>query len=107
MGKITDEREICATDEPNGTMVTFVPDADIFRDYGDEKFAMRIAQNIVKEREIERISTTNQLADLIAESVPAAARRDGHPARRVFQALRIAVNQEFEAENGDFPDFLN
>lgn len=68
--------------------------ADIFRDYGDEKFAMRIAQNIVKEREIERISTTNQLADLIAESVPAAARRDGHPARRVFQALRIAVNDE-------------
>ncbi len=72
--------------------------ADILRDYGEEKFAYRIACNIVKAREKSPILTTLQLAEIIAESVPAAARRDGHPARKSFQAIRIAVNQEFEAE---------
>lgn len=71
---------------------------DILRDYGEEKFAYRIACNIVKEREREPITTTLRLAEIIANSVPAAARRDGHPARKSFQALRIAVNSEFEAE---------
>lgn len=68
--------------------------ADIFFRYGEEKFSRRIAQNIVREREKAPLETTLQLADLICRSVPAAARRDGHPARRVFQALRIAVNDE-------------
>ncbi len=71
---------------------------DILRDYGEEKFAYRIACNIVKEREKAPITTTLRLADIIAASVPAAARRDGHPARKSFQAIRIAVNGEFEAE---------
>lgn len=71
---------------------------DILRDYGEEKFAYRIACNIVKHREIAPIETTLQLADIISSSVPAAVRRDGHPARKSFQAIRIAVNQEFEAE---------
>ncbi len=71
---------------------------DILRDYGEEKFAYRIACNIVKQREIAPIETTLQLADIISNSVPAAVRRDGHPARKSFQAIRIAVNQEFEAE---------
>ena len=71
---------------------------DILRDYGEEKFAYRIACNIVKEREKQPILTTLRFADIIANSVPAAARRDGHPARKSFQAIRIAVNNEFEAE---------
>lgn len=71
----------------------------IFRDYGDEKFAMRIADSIVKERNTAPITTTARLAEIIANSVPAAARRDGHPARKVFQALRIAVNDEMGSLN--------
>lgn len=69
----------------------------IFRDYGEEKFAYRIAQNIVRARADAPILTTAQLTDIIAHSVPAAARRDGHPARRCFQALRIAVNGELDS----------
>lgn len=71
---------------------------DILRDYGEEKFAYRIACNIVKMREKSPILTTLQLSDIISDSVPAAVRRDGHPARKSFQAIRIAVNREFEAE---------
>lgn len=66
----------------------------IFRDYGEEKFAYKIANNIVRHRETKKIETTTQLADIIAASYPAAARRDGNPARKCFQALRIAVNDE-------------
>ena len=69
--------------------------AKIFRDYGEEKFAYKIACNIVKQREKGRIETTLQLSDIIAASYPAAARRDGNPSRKCFQALRIAVNDEF------------
>lgn len=70
--------------------------ADIFFKYGEEKFSRRIAQNIVRQRQETPLRTTLELADLICRSVPAAARRDGHPARRVFQALRIAVNGELD-----------
>ena len=66
----------------------------IFRDYGEEKFAYKIACNIVKHREKGRVETTTQLADIIATCYPAASRRDGNPARKCFQALRIAVNDE-------------
>lgn len=70
--------------------------ADIFYRYGEEKFSRPIARAIVRERDKLPITTTLQLAELISDSVPAAARRDGHPARRVFQALRIAVNKELD-----------
>lgn len=66
----------------------------IFRDYGEEKFAYKIANNIVKRRQEGQIETTTQLADIIASCYPAAARRDGNPSRKCFQALRIAVNDE-------------
>lgn len=66
----------------------------IFRSYGEEKFAYKIADNIVKHREKAPVKTTLELADIIASSVPAAARREGHPARKCFQAIRIAVNDE-------------
>lgn len=71
--------------------------AEIFRNYGEEKFAYRIALKIVERRAKEPIVSTLQLAETIASAVPAAARRDGHPARRCFQALRIAVNGEMES----------
>lgn len=70
--------------------------AELFRRYGEEKFAGRIARRIVETRETEPIETTGQLSALIAASVPAAARREAHPARRCFQALRIAVNHELD-----------
>ncbi len=70
--------------------------SDIFFRFGEEKFSKRIAAKIAEERKKERISTTLQLAELISSAVPAAARRDGHPARRCFQALRIAVNGELD-----------
>ena len=68
----------------------------IFRDYGEEKFAYKIALRIADEREKQPIMSTLQLADIIANAVPAKARRDGHPARKCFQAIRIAVNGELD-----------
>lgn len=70
---------------------------EIFRDYGEEKFAYKIALAICKEREKSEIKTTLQLAEIIKNAVPAAARRNGHPARKCFQALRIEVNGELDA----------
>jgi 16S rRNA (cytosine1402-N4)-methyltransferase len=68
---------------------------EILRDYGEEKWADRIAKFICQEREKYRISTTYQLVEIIKMAIPAAARREGgHPAKRTFQALRIAVNDE-------------
>lgn len=69
----------------------------IFRDYGEEKFAWKIALNIVKEREKEPILTTGKLAEIISASVPAKVKREGNPCRQCFQALRIAVNDELGA----------
>ena len=71
--------------------------ADIIRRYGEDKSAARIAKAIVEAREQEPIQTTLQLADIIRSAVPAAVRRaEGHPARKTFQALRIAVNGELD-----------
>lgn len=70
---------------------------DIFRRYGEEKFASKIANRIVTVRQKGEINSTVALAEIIASAVPAAARRDGHPARKCFQALRIAVNGELDA----------
>lgn len=66
----------------------------IFYAYGEEKLAPRFARRIVRERAHSRLVSSAQLVELIAEATPAAARRAGHPAKRVFQALRIEVNQE-------------
>ncbi len=71
--------------------------ADIFFRFGEEKFSRRIADRIVTARKEKTIETTTELAELIANAVPAKARRDGHPARKCFQALRIAVNGELDA----------
>jgi len=70
--------------------------ADIFFRFGEEKFSRPIARAIVRERAAEPIVTTGRLAEIIKSAVPAAVRREGHPARQVFQALRIAVNGELD-----------
>ena len=70
--------------------------ARIIFEYGEEKFSRRIAGNIVCSREKAPIETTLQLADIIRESVPQKARRDKNPCKKTFQAIRIAVNGEFE-----------
>lgn len=71
--------------------------ARIFRVYGDERFANRIARRIVETRAKAPIETTLQLVEVIKAAIPAAARRTGgHPARRTFQALRIEVNHELD-----------
>lgn len=88
----------------------------IMREYGEEKFAYKIALNIEKRRSTAPIETTFELSDIIKASIPAPARREGgHPAKRTFQAIRIAVNSELDnlslcldkafdclAENGRF-----
>lgn len=67
----------------------------ILYDYGEEKLAKRIAENIIKFREKQTIETTLQLAKIVEDSYPAATRfKYGHPAKRTFQAIRIAVNDE-------------
>jgi 16S rRNA (cytosine1402-N4)-methyltransferase len=66
----------------------------IFYDYGEEKLAPRFASRIVQAREVEPITTSARLVEIIQQATPAAVQRAGHPAKRVFQALRIEVNQE-------------
>lgn len=85
-----DERELCR----------------IIRDYGEEKYAHSIAANIVKARSLTPIETTLQLAEIVSSSMPAKARRNGHPARRTFQALRIEVNGELEKLNDSVHDMF-
>jgi 16S rRNA (cytosine1402-N4)-methyltransferase len=71
--------------------------ARVIREYGEERWATRIAAFIVAARARRPVTTTSQLVDIIKSAVPAAARKDGpHPARRTFQALRIEVNGELE-----------
>lgn len=68
---------------------------EIIRKYGEEKWAARISDFIVKARKSKRIENTTELVDIIKAAIPAAARRDGpHPAKRTFQAIRIEVNDE-------------
>lgn len=69
--------------------------ARVIRDYGEEKFALRIAKRIVRERNSHEIKSTQELSEIIKSAIPAASRREGpHPAKRTFQAIRIEVNDE-------------
>ena len=71
----------------------------VLRDYGEEKYASSIAKNIIKAREIKNIETTLELVEIIKKSMPMKALRDGHPARKTFQAIRIEVNHELDVLN--------
>ena len=79
----------------------------IFYQYGEEKLAPRYAQRIVRERATEPITTSARLVRIISDATPAAAKRAGHPAKRVFQALRIEVNRELEVLERAIPAALD
>jgi len=80
---------------------------EILYKYADEKFAKQIARKIEKQREIKSIDTTFELVEIIKEAIPAYARRKGgHPAKRTFQALRIAVNDELNVFDKALKDSL-
>ena len=68
----------------------------VLRDYGEEKYASSIAKNIIKAREVKNIETTLELVDIIKKSMPMRELRNGHPARKTFQAIRIEVNHELD-----------
>ena len=76
----------------------------VLRDYGEERFASRIAAAIVRERSRSPLTSSTRLAELVRDAVPAATRRvGGHPAKRTFQALRIEVNGEMESLRAALP----
>lgn len=80
----------------------------IIKEYGEERWASRIAEFIVKARAEQRITSTGELVDIIKAAVPAAARRDGpHPAKRTFQAIRIEVNDELGQLKKAAEDFVD
>ncbi len=79
----------------------------IFYEYGEEKLAPRYASRIVRERAAAPLSTSAQLVELLIAATPAALQRAGHPAKRVFQALRIEVNQELSALERAIPAALD
>jgi 16S rRNA (cytosine1402-N4)-methyltransferase len=79
----------------------------IFYEYGEEKLAPRYASKIVQRREVEPIVRSSQLVEIIVAATPAAVQRAGHPAKRVFQALRIEVNQELAVLERAIPAALD
>jgi 16S rRNA (cytosine1402-N4)-methyltransferase len=82
--------------------------ADILRRYGEERFARRIAAHIVRQRARTPLRSTAELVALLYQAIPAPARRTGgHPAKRTFQALRIAVNDELDSLRGAIPAALD
>lgn len=88
-------------------LVNTLPHSELSRimfEYGEEKFSRRIADEIIKRREIKPIETTSELADIITTAVPAKFRREKNPCKKTFQAFRIAVNCEFEHLNKGLDD---
>ena len=77
--------------------------ATVISRYGEEKFANRVAAAIVRERDKQPIETTLQLADIVSSAIPAKFRRNGHPARKTFQAIRIEVNGELDVLKATLP----
>lgn len=80
---------------------------NILYKYGEEKYASSIVKNIIKKREIKPIEATLELAEIIKESVPEKYRRDKHPARKTFQAIRIEVNHELDVFETSIKDALD
>ena len=79
----------------------------IFTNYGEEKYATSIAKKIIKERETKPIETTFELVEIIKNSVPEKYKREKHPARKVFQAIRIEVNNELGVFEKSLKDALD
>lgn len=79
----------------------------ILKEYGEERFARKIARQLVERREVKPWETSGELVDLLSKAVPAASQRSGgHPAKRTFQALRIAVNEELSVWADALPKAL-
>ncbi len=99
-------RELTAAEVVNGYPAGEL--ARVLRDYGEERFARRIADAVVRERSRSPVTSTGRLSDIVRDSIPAAARRTGgHPAKRTFQALRIEVNGELTALERALPAALD
>jgi 16S rRNA (cytosine1402-N4)-methyltransferase len=82
--------------------------ARVLREYGEERFASRIAATVARRREAQPFRRSSELVELLYEAVPAASRRTGgHPAKRTFQALRIEVNGELAAWEAALPAALD
>ena len=81
--------------------------ANIIYEYGEERFSRQIAKNICIERKKHLIKTTKQLVEIIEQSIPKSKQKDGHPAKRTFQAIRIEVNNELEPLHNTVIDSIN
>ena len=81
--------------------------ARIIWEYGEERFSRQIAKNICKTREQKKIETTGELVEIIKKSIPLSKQKDGHPAKRTFQAIRIEVNNEIEPLYNTILDCIN
>jgi 16S rRNA (cytosine1402-N4)-methyltransferase len=104
--RMDQSRGITAADVVNGYAAGDL--ARILRRYGEERFAARIANAVVRERAKGRITSSARLAELVRDAIPAAARRTGgNPAKRTFQALRIEVNGELTALEAALPAALD
>ena len=79
----------------------------IIRDYGEDRFAKNIAKHIVRKRMDKPIETTFELNDIIKGAIPARMRRDGHPSKQTFQAVRIECNRELEVLTNALDDFID
>ncbi len=106
------DMRMCTEDKLTAKMVVNEYTKDelirIFRDYGEEKWAVRVAEFIVREREKKAISTTFELVEIIKAAIPAGARAEGgHPAKRIFQAIRIEVNGELESLRKSIVDAID
>ena len=79
---------------------------NVISKYGEEKFASSVANAIVRAREKKRIESTLELAEIVSNAIPAKFRRNGHPARKTFQAIRIEVNAELTVLENTLPDMF-
>ena len=80
---------------------------NVISKYGEEKFASSVANAIVRARDKKRIETTLELAEIVSNAIPAKFRRNGHPARKTFQAIRIEVNAELTVLENTLPDMFD
>lgn len=79
----------------------------IFRDYGEEQFAQNIAKHIVRNRQNREIATTYELNEIIRAAIPAKCRMNGHPSKRVFQAIRIECNKELDVLRDSMDEMIS
>ena len=79
---------------------------NVISKYGEEKFASSVANAIVRARDKKKIETTLELAEIVSNAIPAKFRRNGHPARKTFQAIRIEVNAELTVLENTLPDMF-